>query len=84
MISLKQLILKTFKYYLFLLMPKLDRSYGTSGNIFEQKKESAHYKNSSLYDIAIVFAYLNSVAFNYDISSPPKMDKTIFSTRYKH
>ncbi len=62
-------------------MPKLDRTYSTSGNIFEQKKESAHYKNCSLDEIAKVFAYLNSVAFNYDISTPPKMDKTLFSER---
>lgn len=24
-------------------------------------------------------AYLNSIAYNYDINNPPKMDKTIFT-----
>ena len=62
-------------------MPKLDRTYSTSGNIFEQKKETFHYKGWVLEDIGKVFAYLNSVSFNYDIASPPKMDKTIFSSR---
>lgn len=62
-------------------MLKLDRTQSTSGNIYEQKKESAHYKNLSQEAIGKIFAYLNSVSFNYDISSPPKMDKTIFSVR---
>ena len=59
-------------------MPKLDRTYSTSGNILEQKKEVFHYKGLALGDIGKVFAYLNSVSFNYNIASPPKMDKTIF------
>jgi hypothetical protein len=25
--------------------------------------------------------YLNSVAYNYDINNPPKMDRTVFSMR---
>lgn len=28
-----------------------------------------------------IASYLNSVAYNYDINNPPKMDKTIFSAR---
>jgi len=62
-------------------MPKLDRTYSTSGNIYTQKKEAFHYKGLSLEKIGQIFTYLNSVSFNYDISHPPKMDKTIFSSR---
>jgi hypothetical protein len=32
-------------------------------------------------EIAKVFAYLNSVSYNYPIGFPPKMDKTIGSSR---
>jgi hypothetical protein len=27
--------------------------------------------------------YLNSIAYGYDVNNPPKMDRTVFSTR-KH
>jgi hypothetical protein len=62
-------------------MPKLDKTISSSGNIYSQKKEAFYYKGMSLREIGEVFAYLNSVAYNYFISSPPKMDKTIFSSR---
>jgi hypothetical protein len=32
-------------------------------------------------ELGKVFAYLNSVSFNYPIGFPPKMDKTIGSSR---
>jgi hypothetical protein len=62
-------------------MPKLDRTYGASGNIFDQKKDASFYKGLTLEKIGQIFAYLNSVSFNYDILHPPKMDKTVFSSR---
>lgn len=62
-------------------MPRLDRTYSTSGNIYTQKNEASHYKGLSLEKIGQIFAYLNSVAYNYDILHPPKMDRTIFSSR---
>ncbi len=62
-------------------MPKLDRTYSTSGNIYSQKNEAFYYKGLNLEEIGKVFAYLNSTAYNYTISSPPKMDKTTFSSR---
>jgi len=62
-------------------MPKLNRAYSSSGNIFEEKKEILHYKGLEKEEIGKVFAYLNSVSYNYPISSPPKMDKTVFSSR---
>jgi len=62
-------------------MFKLDRTFSTSGNIFSQKDEALYYKGKNLEDIGKVFAYLNSVAYNYDMATPPRMDKKIFSTR---
>ncbi len=60
---------------------KLDRTHSTSGNIFENKNEISNFKNLSMYEIGKIFLYLNSVSYNYNSSSPPKMDKTIFSSR---
>lgn len=60
-------------------MPKLDRTSSSSGNLFEQKPEVVHYKSEE--ELGKVFAYLNSVSFNYPIGFPPKMDKTIGSSR---
>ncbi len=62
-------------------MFKLDRTYGKSGNLFSQKSDADSYKNLSLEEIGKIFAYLNSVAYNYPVQNPPKMDKTIYSSR---
>jgi hypothetical protein len=69
------------KKILFLIILKLDRTYSSSGNIFENKKEVCHYKGLSSEEIGQVFAYLNSVSFDYPMGAPPKMDKTKFASR---
>jgi hypothetical protein len=60
---------------------KLDRTYSNSGNLFEQKEEVTHYVGMCKDEIGKVFAYLNSVTYNYPFGNPPKMDKAVFSTR---
>jgi len=62
-------------------MLKLDRTYSTSGNLFEMKEEVIPYLGMRKEEIAKVFAYLNSVSFNYTLGHPPKMEKSIFSMR---
>lgn len=69
------------KKILFLIMLKLDRKYSSSGNIFENKKEISNYRGMNSEEIGQVFAYLNSVSFDYPMGSHPKMDKTKFSSR---
>ncbi len=64
-------------------MPKLDRTYSTSGNLYEQKEEVLHYLGMNKNEIGKAFAYLNSVSFNYSLGNPPKMDKSVFSMRNK-
>ena len=39
------------------------------------------FNGLSKEEIGKVFAYLNSVSFNYAIGNPPKIDKTAFSMR---
>lgn len=62
-------------------MLKLDRTYSTSGNLFQQKEEVIHYLGMSKEEICKVFAYLNSASFNYTLGNPPKMNKAAFSMR---
>ena len=62
-------------------MPKLDRTSSSSGNLFEQKPEAVHYKGMTEEELGKVFAYLNSVSFNYPLGFPPRMDKTAGSSR---
>jgi len=62
-------------------MQRLDRTYSTSYNFKNQKKEIEHYANYTKEQIFEVFAYLNSVAYNYPLNNPPRMDKTFFSCR---
>ena len=62
-------------------MFKLDRTAHSSGKITDLKKESDNYKNLNLLQIAEVFAYLQSVSYNYPINEPLKMDRTVFSVR---
>lgn len=62
-------------------MFRLDRTAHYSGKITDFKKESDNYKNMNLLQIGEVFAYLQSVAYNYPINQPLKMDRTAFSVR---
>jgi hypothetical protein len=62
-------------------MFKLDRTAHSSGKITDFKKESANYQHLNLKQIGEVFAYLQSVAYNYPLNESLKMDKTIFSIR---
>jgi hypothetical protein len=64
-------------------MFKLDRNSFSSGNIFSKKNESDKYKGRTLKELFEAFRYLNSVAYNYDPTDPPRMDKTIHGFREK-
>lgn len=62
-------------------MFKLDRSAHKTYNLKQIQRESDNYSHLSLEEKFNVFAYLQSVAYNYELNSPPKMDKTIHSYR---
>jgi hypothetical protein len=62
-------------------MFKLDRTAHSSGKITDFKIESDNYKNMNLLQIGEVFAYLQSISYNYSINQPLKMDRTVFSVR---
>ncbi len=62
-------------------MFKLDRTAFSAGKITDFKKESDSYKNLNLSQIGEVFAYLQSVSYNYAKGSSLRMDRTVFSVR---
>ncbi len=62
-------------------MFKLDRNFYQTYSYNENRKESDNYSHLSFEEKIQVFLYLQSVAYNYKMGSPPKMDKTIHSFR---
>ncbi len=60
---------------------KMDRTAFKGHTQQEAANHSDYYKKLSWQERLKIAAYLNSVAFNYDISNPPKMDKKIFAAR---
>ena len=60
---------------------KLDRTAHKAYNFKNQLKESVHYTNLSFEELADIFNYLQSVAYNFKLNNYPKMDKTIHSCR---
>ena len=59
---------------------RLDRT-AFEAMTLQQADNNNDYKNKSLVERFRIAAYLNSVAYNYSIDNPPKMDKTIFKAR---
>ncbi len=44
-------------------------------------EEAAYYRSLTWQERLRIANYLNSIAYNYPENEPPKMDKTVFSTR---
>ena len=64
-------------------MFKLDRTTG-KGHSHEAASNQSEYWRSTTMDERLAAAmYLNSIAYNFDINNPPRIDRTAFSTR-KH
>ncbi|MCX6206966.1 MAG: hypothetical protein NTZ19_12025 [Bacteroidetes bacterium] len=57
---------------------KLDRTAFKAQTVDEASNHSAYYKKLSWQERLKIAAYLNSIAFNYPLNNPPKMDKTKF------
>jgi hypothetical protein len=64
-------------------MYKLDRTAFKMGNHQEAEDNLAYWQNQSMEERLRASMYLNSVAYNFDIQNPPRIDKTLFSMR-KH
>ena len=64
-------------------MFKLDRTAFTAGNHASASHNYEFWKEKSPEERLRAAFYLNSVAFNFSLDNPPRLDKTVFSIR-KH
>lgn len=60
---------------------RLDRTAFKAQTLKEASNHASEYKKLSWQDRLKVAAYLNSVAYNFDLNNPPKMDRTKFSAK---
>ncbi len=60
---------------------RLDRTAFHAGTHEETEKYHARSQPKTLVERLQAAAYLNSVAFNYDLNNPPRLDRTAFSAR---
>lgn len=60
---------------------KLDRTAFKAQTLEEASNHAVYYKKLTWQERLKVTAYLNSVAYNFDMSNPPRMDRTKFSTK---
>ncbi|MCA6496396.1 MAG: hypothetical protein IM558_01600 [Chitinophagaceae bacterium] len=59
----------------------LDRTAFKAQTLEEAARHSEYYKKLTWQERLQIANYLNSVAYNYDLNNPPKMDKTKFSVK---
>jgi hypothetical protein len=58
---------------------KLDRSAFRATSNEAKGTDFVYWKTKTDAEKLAAAFYLNSVAYNFDINNPPKMDKTVFS-----
>ncbi|MBS1759182.1 MAG: hypothetical protein JST23_03580 [Bacteroidetes bacterium] len=60
---------------------KLDRSAFKAQSTTDAAKHAQYYKTLTWQERLKITAYLNSIAYNYPLNSPPKLDRTKFSVK---
>ncbi|MBO0939816.1 hypothetical protein J2I47_24945 [Fibrella sp. HMF5335] len=60
---------------------KLDRTAFKAGNHQQNGNQFLYWQSKSMTERLQAAAYLNSVAYNYDLLNPPRLDRTAFSMR---
>lgn len=58
---------------------KMDKTVFSAFNKAEEPNDFLFWQSKTVAERLRAAAYLNSVAYNYDINNPPRMNKTIFS-----
>ncbi len=58
---------------------KLDRSSFKAMTAKEADDQQRDYSKKTIEERLEIAYYLASIAYNFDINNPPRMDKTIFS-----
>ena len=60
---------------------RLDQTAFKAHTMKEAANHAAEYKKMSWQDRLKVATYLNSIAYNFDLNNPPRMDRTKFSAK---
>ena len=60
---------------------KLDRTAFKAHTHIEAGNHAETYKKLSWQERLKIATYLNSVAFNFDLNNPPRLDRTKFSAK---
>ena len=63
---------------------RLNRNAFKAQTADEAANHAGYYKNLSWQERMGIAAYLNSVAFNYPLNHPPRLDRTKFSVRSRN
>jgi hypothetical protein len=67
----------------FETMFRLDRTIGKGHSHEAGGNQAAYWRSKSVDERLAGVMYLNSIVYGFDINNPPRLDKTVFSTR-KH
>jgi hypothetical protein len=60
---------------------RLDKNAFKAQSLKEAADHVSIYNKMTWQERLKVAAYLNSVAYNYDVNNPPRLDRTKFSTK---
>jgi hypothetical protein len=60
---------------------KLDRTAFKPQTMAEAANHSEYYKKITWQQRLLIAAYLNSVAYQYSVNTPPKMDRNQFQVK---
>jgi hypothetical protein len=63
---------------------KLDRTSFKAHTVNEAANHAIHYQQLTWQERLKIANYLNSVAYNFDINNPPKLDRTCFKSRSRN
>jgi|GEM_PF-387589 len=65
---------------LYMSLFRLDRNAFKAQSAEEAANHAVYYQRKNWKERLEIAAYLNSVAFNYPLQSPPRLDRTKFKT----
>ncbi len=77
-------VLKIFRSKKLMSMYKLDRSAFKAGSHESASDNRKFWETQSMGERLKAAAYLNSVAWNYPVDNPPKLDRTFFRTKKRN
>ncbi len=63
---------------------RLDRTAFKAQTVEEAADHTIYYIHLNWKERLLVSAYLNSIAFNYSLELPPRMDKTKFEVKSRN